>query len=136
MRRRLLALAVLLSLVGCLWRSYAEIMSVHVDVLTQTAAKLCTVVEAGKGPTAEDMAEYLYPLKRGREFLNQFSNYSDRQSYRQFSTFLDRYEAMVRAADAARAQGREPSELPRVSVEREALQHLAAEIRNELKAGR
>ena len=135
MRRRDLALAALLCFSGCLWRGYGEILSVHVRVITAMAAKLCAVAESGKGPTAEGMAEYVYPLQRGREFLRQFSKYRGRQSYSQFSTFLDRYEAMVRTADVARTQGRLASELPQLASERDRLQQLAAEIRSSLQAG-
>ena len=118
---------------GCLWRSYGTIMDVHLDVLTQTAAKLCTIVEAGRGPTAEGMAEYIYPAKRAREFLRQFDGYGERQSYRRFAALLDRYERLVRDVDAARAQGRLNELWPRLTAEREALQAQALEIRVDLQ---
>ena len=130
MSRRTFALTLLLCAAGCLWRSYATIMSVHLDVLTQTANKLCAVVETGKGPSTEGMAEYVYPAQRGREFLNQFSAYSARPSYQQFRAFLDRYEAMVRDVDANRATGNKNTPL---AAERDTLQRIAAEIRQELK---
>ena len=136
MARRLMVLAMSLGAVGCLWRSYATILSVHLDVLTQTAAKLCSVVEAARGPTAEGMAEYTYPAQRGREFLRQFGSYRDRRSYQQFSVYLDRYEAMVRDVDATRAQGGEwHATLPRLIEQRDALVQLAARIRADLKTG-
>lgn len=135
MHRRYLAVAVLLCLTCCLWRSYSEILSVHLSVLTAMAAKLCAVAQAGKGPTAEGMAEYVYPLQRGREFQRQFSKYDGRQSYRQFTTFLDRYETMVRTADAARAEGRLATELSQLIAQRDTLQQLAVEIRASLQAG-
>ena len=128
-------LASLLLLCGCLWRGYATILSVHLDVLTQTAAKLSSVVDAGRGPTAEGMAEYVYPAKRAREFLQQFRNYSQRQSYRRVSTLLDQYEAMVREVDVARAQGGDwNAAAERVHAERRAIEDLAVEIRADLKA--
>jgi hypothetical protein len=112
-------------------------MAVHVDVLTQTAAKLCAVVEAGRGPTAQGMAEYVYPAQRAREFMSQFSGYSTRASYQKFSALVDRYEAMVRQVDAARAQGADwRAQLPQLTSQRDALQRLGAEIRDDLKAGR
>ena len=121
---------------GCLWRSYATILSVHLDVLTQTAAKLCSVVESARGPTTEGMAEYTYPAQRGREFLHQFSNYSGRRSYQQFGVYLDRYEAMVRDVDATRAQaGNWHALLPRLIAQRDALMQLAGQIRADLKMG-
>ncbi len=134
MRRQLtFALAILLS--GCLWRGSGEILSVHLDVLTQTAAKLCAVVEAGRGPNAQELAEYVYPSQRGREFLRQFGGYAERPSYRHFAAFLERYEAMVHTADTARAEQRLSTELPRLISERDALQKLATDIRAEIKAG-
>ncbi len=135
MMRRLAVFPLCLFATACLWRSYGSIMSVHLDVLTQMAAKLCAVVESGRGLTAEGMAEYVYPARRAREFLRQFSSYSERRSYHRFSELLDRYEAMMRDVDAARAQGRNwQAELPHLTAERDALQQLAAEIRAALRA--
>jgi hypothetical protein len=120
-------------LAGCLWRGYAAIMAVHLDVLTQTAAKLCAVVESGRGLTAEGMAEYVYPAQRAREFLRQFSGQSGRESYQRFTTLLDRYEAMVREVDATRAAQRDwQPVLPHLNAEREALAQLAADVRTDL----
>jgi hypothetical protein len=134
MVRRALLLVIGLWAAGCLWRGYATIMSVHLDVLTQMAVKLHTVVEAGRAPAAEGMAEYTYPARRGREFLHQFRSYSTRPSYQQFGTFLDRYEAMVHEVDAVRAQGGNwQSVLPRLTAQRDALKLLAERIRAELK---
>ena len=124
-----------LGLAGCLWRGYATIMGVHVDVLTQMAAKLCAVAESGREVSAEGMAEYVYPAKRAREFLQQASAQQQRRSYQQFGALVDRYEAMVRDADAARARGQRCKDLlPQLTGARDALQTLAAEIRADLKA--
>ncbi len=131
-----LTFLLLLAATGCLWRGYAAIMAVHLDVLTQMAAKLSAVVETKRGVTTEGMAEYTYPAKRAREFLQQFDSYRARRSYQQFSTLLDRYEALVRAVDAARAQGQQSSAAAHAAAERDALQQLAAEIRADLQAGR
>lgn len=136
MKRVCRGVLVVLGIAGCLWRGYATIMSVHLDVLVQTAEKLCAVVEAGRGPTAEGMAEYVYPAQRAREFLRQFSNYGPRPSYQKFSGLVERYEAMVRQADSARVQGDWRAQSPQLNGERDALQRLAAEIRDDLKAGR
>jgi len=134
MRRRGFIAAVLLVLCGCLWRGYATIVAVHLDVLTQTAAKLSSIVESGHGPSAQAMAEYVYPAQRAREFLQQFRNYSERQSYRRLGVLLDQYEAMVREVDAARAQGGDWTvTAERVHAERDAIENLAAEIRADLK---
>ena len=135
MRQRSVLLLVLCA-AGCLWRSYGTIMEVHLDVLTQTADKLCSVVDSGRGPTAEGMAEYVYPAQRAREFMRQFSSYSERPSYKQFGVLVDGYEAMVRAVDAARSQGRlGADEAAHLKAERDALLATAVEIRSDLKAG-
>jgi hypothetical protein len=135
--RRCVVLLLLACAASCLWRSYGTIMEVHLDVLTQTADKLCSVVESKRGLTVEGMAEYVYPAQRAREFLRQFSSYSDRRSYQQLGTLLDRYEALVREVDAARSQGRlGPSDAPHLNSERDALRALATEIREDLKNGK
>ena len=135
MRQRSVLL-LLLCATGCLWRGYGTIMEVHLDVLTQTADKLCSVVDSGRGPTAEGMAEYVYPAQRARQFMRQFSSYSERPSYKQFGVLVDDYEAMIRAVDAARSQGRlGADEVARLKAERDALLATAVEIRSDLKAG-
>jgi len=119
---------------SCLWRGYATILNVHLDVLTETADKLCAVVASRRPLSAQGMAEYVYPAQRGREFLRQFSGNSARPSYRHFGELLDRYEALFRTVDALRAQGRDwQPELPRLTAERDAIRHLAEQIRGELK---
>jgi hypothetical protein len=135
MVQRLFMWMLLLSAPGCLWRSYATIMKVHLDVLTQTADKLESVVRAGRGVSAESMAEYVYPAQRGREFLRQFNQDSGRPSYQQFAAFLDQYEAMVHDVDAQRAQGNDwQTVLPGLAQECEALRQRAQEIRHSLQS--
>jgi hypothetical protein len=134
--RRSALLFLFVCLAGCLWRSYGTIMDVHLDVLTQTADKLQSVVASGRGPTAEGMAEYVYPAQRAREFMRQFSSYSSHRSYQQFGALVARYEALVHEVDAARSQGRlGPEEAARVKSESEALRTLAAETRVPLQGG-
>ena len=135
MNRHRTALVLLLGGAGCIWRSYGTILSVHVDVLTQTAAKLCAVAESGRGLSAEGMGEYIYPAQRGRQFLHQFDSYSQRASYQRFATFLARYEAMVRDVDAQRAAPNGRIDVHRLQAERDALDQLAAEIRADLAKG-
>jgi hypothetical protein len=133
---RRLGILLLVCAAGCLWRSYGTIMAVHLDVLTQTADKLSSVVASGRGPTAEGMAEYVYPAQRAREFMRQFSGYRDRKSYQQFGVLVGRYEALVREVDAARAQRQlGPQDASHLRSECEALDALAAEIRVQLKNG-
>jgi hypothetical protein len=121
---------------GCLWKGYEEVLSVHLDVLTQTASKLVAVAGSPRGLSAESMAEYVYPAKRGRTFLVQFQSYEKRQSYVQFGAFLDRYEALVNQADAARAHRQDWAEvLPALETQRDALLEKAAAIRQEARRG-
>jgi hypothetical protein len=134
MAQRRVAMLAFCMLAGCLWRGYAAIMAVHLDVLAQTASKLCAVVESGHGPTAEGMAEYVYPAQRAREFLHQFSGQSGRESYKQFTTLVERYESMVREADAARVAGCDGKPaLPQLTAGCAALAPLAAAVRADLR---
>ena len=134
MNRHRKMLALLLCVSSCLWRSYGTILAVHVDVLTQTADKLCAVVESRRGLSAESMAEYVYPAQRGREFLRQFESYQGHRSYQEFTTFLDRYEKMVRSVDAQRA-GNGQIDLLGLQTERDGLRQSAMDIRAELARG-
>jgi hypothetical protein len=132
--QRWLARLALCLLAGCLWRGYTAILTVHLDVLTQTAAKLCAVVESGRGLTAEGMAEYVYPAQRARAFLRQFSGQSDRESYRHFSALVGCYERIVAAADAARAAARDgTSTPPDVTAGCAALRPLADVVRADVR---
>ena len=136
---RLVLCVLLLALptTACIWRSYADILSVHVDVVTQTAAKLCSVIEAGLGPTAEGMAEYVYPAQRAREFLKQSAGYSERESYKRLGELLDRYEAMVRRVDAARANpGETKLDRAALDADRDGLMRLAEAARIAARDGR
>jgi len=133
MKRRLVDALALCLLAGCLWRGYAAIMQVHLDVLTQTAHKLCTVMASGRGVSAEAMAEYVYPAQRAREFLRQFSNQGSRRSYGQFTTLVERYESMVHDVDTARAAGREATQVTaQLPAQCAALDQLAAAVRAQL----
>jgi hypothetical protein len=135
-RRCLIAIPVLVLAAGCLWRGYASIMSVHLDVLTGMADKLSSLAQADRGPGAEGMAEYVYPAKRGRTFLRQFDGDTKRQSYRQFGDFLDRYERLVGDVDKARALGKPwKGQAPHIEAERVALAELAARIRQLVQRG-
>ena len=102
MRRRSAFLLCLL-LSACLWRSYDDILAVHVDVLLGMADKIVAKSEAGRRPTPNDLTELLYPLQRARQFAGQFRAQSGRGSYRAFGELLDRYEELVKKIDAARA---------------------------------
>jgi len=100
----LLTIAVLVS--GCPWRSYEQILTIHLDVLSSMTKKLLDTADAGRRPGPSDVTELLYPLRRARQFAHQYRSYSERQSYREFVTSLDSYEKLVREVDEARADDR------------------------------
>lgn len=99
--RTLLVLALVLA-PACLWRSYADIMRVHLDVLSELAEKAAYNARAGQRPTSNDVTELTYPLQRARQFGYQYRSYAGRESYRLFTVALDRYQAWADAVDAAR----------------------------------
>lgn len=125
-RRAIVVLA--LGLAGC-WSGYAGRVSVHAEVLTLTANKLVSLIEAGRPPTAESMGEFVYPAKRTRELLRDYAGYKDHQSYRQLEELVQRYETLVQRVDTLRA-GRSDwgGEVAALRAETEALRRLAAEI--------
>jgi len=91
------------ALSGCPWRSYEQILAVHLQVLSSMTTKLLETADAGGRPSPSDVTEVLYPLRRARQFARQFESYSDRPSYREFVRSLDFYEKLVNEVDAARA---------------------------------
>jgi hypothetical protein len=102
MRARIVLVLLLLSVSSCLWRSYGEVMRVHLDVLSSLADKAAANVQDGRRPASNDVTELSYPLQRGRQFVYQYRSYDDRASYRLFVAALDRYQAFVEAIDGAR----------------------------------
>lgn len=113
---------------GCSWRSYPEVLNVHLDVLTQTAAKLIAVAESPRGLQTEGMGEYTYPSRRARAFLADYQGYRERRSHQQLSSFLDRYDGLVEHIDAARVN-RSPLDSASLTAELNELLHVAASIR-------
>lgn len=113
--RRLALVALFVLMPACLWRSYGEVMRVHLDVLEGLADKAIGNAAAGQRPTSNDITELAYPLQRARQFVYQYRDYADRDSYRHFVAALDRYQAMADAIDAARGDD------ARWNAEREAL---------------
>jgi hypothetical protein len=131
-RRVLLVLA--LTLAGC-WSGYAGRVSVHAEVMTLTAAKLVSLIEAGRPPAAESMGEYVYPARRARELLRSYAGYSEYASYRKLEELVQRYETLVQRIDALRAGRSDWSgEIDGLRAEAEALRRLAAEIDAALEA--
>jgi hypothetical protein len=98
-----LLLLVLLSLApACLWRSYADVMRVHLEVLSDMAQKSADNAASGQRPTSNDVTELTYPLQRARQFAYQYRSYATRESYGRFVAALDRYQALSEAIDGAR----------------------------------
>lgn len=99
---RLLSALLLVACAGCLWRSYTDVMGVHLDVLSGMADKAAFNAAHGARPTSNDVTELTYPLERARQFAYQYRSYAERESYRRFVTALDRYQALIETVDAAR----------------------------------
>jgi hypothetical protein len=121
---------------GCLWRSYGEVMRVHLDVLSSLSEKAMGNAEAGRRPTSNDVTELTYPLQRGRQFAHQYRGYADRESYQLFVVALDRYQAFTETVDAARGDAaRWTAERPRVAAAYDAWRSAAAQVRAALAHG-
>lgn len=121
---------------GCLWRSYAEVMRVHLDVLSSLSDKAMVNAETGRRPTSNDVTELTYPLQRGRQFQHQYRGYADRESYKLFVIALDRYQALTEAIDAARGdEVRWTAERPRVAAAYDAWRRAAEQVRAALARG-
>lgn len=130
MRARLVLSLLLLLAPACLWRSYAGVMRVHLDVLSAMADKAAYNAQTGQRPTSNDVTELTYPLQRARQFAYQYRNYADRESYRAFGAALDRYQALVDAIDAARGDaGRWEAERTLLASQNAAWRAAAEEVR-------
>lgn len=127
----------LLSAVGCLWKSYEEIMSVHLEVISSLSAKAVENAEAGQRPIPDDVKELTYPLQRGRQFAYQSRSNADRDSYRSFVAALDLYESFVDAIDAARGDDdRWAALVPTLRARRQRLLEGVREVRAALERER
>lgn len=98
------ALLLLLALSSCIWRGYAEVMRVHLDVLAGIADKAAANAAAGQRPSSNDVTELTYPMERAQQFVAAYRNDAERESYRLFVAALARYRALVDAIDAARGE--------------------------------
>ena len=131
-KRTVPLLLVLALAAACLWRSYDEILAVHLTVLMQMADKMSAFAQAGHAPSAAEMAEFNYPAQRGRAFLRSFERYADRSSYRRFADFLGRYEAVVKRVDELRSRAVDwPKQQDWLEEEKRALAAVVEEIRRE-----
>jgi len=96
----IVAIAVMLG--GCWRQSYERVMGVHVEVLESLAEKLCELAEARRRPAPEEMGEFVYPLRRARQFQRYFAEDGGRPSFRLFDQLLADYGDLVQRVEAAR----------------------------------
>ncbi len=128
MRARVAVLGLLL-LSACLWRSYEQIMTVHLDVLTSMVDKVVDTAESGRRPTSNDVTELTYPLQRARQFAGQYERYKDRRSFQAFGALLERYARFVDAIDTARGDaGRWAALAPGLPAEGTALREVRRSV--------
>lgn len=121
---------------ACLWHGYAEVMRIHLDVLSGLADKAAFNASSGRRPASNDVTELTYPLQRARQFAYQYRSYADRESYRLFVAALDRYQAFTEAIDAARGDAtRWAAERPNIEARYGAWRDAAAEVRAALARG-
>jgi hypothetical protein len=119
---------------GCLWRGYADVMRIHLDVLSGLAEKAAFNAGSGRRPSSNDVTELTYPLQRARQFVYQYRSYADRESYRLFASALDRYQAFADAIDAARGdEARWAAERPSIEARYQAWQAAADQVRAALQ---
>ena len=127
--RTVLSLLLLLS-PACLWRSYADVLRVHLDVLGGMADKAMYNAQAGQRPTSNEVTELTYPLQRARQFAYQYRSYGERESYRLFVSALDRYQALSEAIDAARGDAaRWEAERVQIGAQYQAWRDAADQVR-------
>jgi len=103
LRRTVWALFLLVVVSSCLWRGYARVLSIHVDVLLGMVGKMAWKVEAGVAASPNDVTELLYPLERAREFEARYRGDDAPRSLRLFGVLLNRYDLFVRHVDRTRA---------------------------------
>ena len=130
MRARTVLSLVLLLSPACLWRSYADVLRVHLDVLGGMADKAMYNAQAGQRPTSNEVTELTYPLQRARQFAYQYRSYGERESYRLFVSALDRYQALSEAIDAARGDAaRWEAERVQIGAQYQAWRDAADQVR-------
>jgi hypothetical protein len=127
--RTVLSLLLLLS-PGCLWRSYGDVLRVHLDVLGGMADKAVYNAQTGQRPTSNEVTELTYPLQRARQFAYQYRSYGDRESYRLLVAALDRYQVLAEAIDAARGDAqRWEAERAQIGAQYQAWRDAADQVR-------
>jgi hypothetical protein len=93
---------------GCYWSRYGEVMSTHLELLEQYAAKLAALAQDHKTVPAKDWGEFVYPLERGRDFARiATKRYPERASLARFEAVLVAYADMVASPDVLARQDAE-----------------------------
>lgn len=132
-RAALMGVALVVCGSACLWRSYEEILSVHVQVLSSMAEKAVDGADPNRRPSASDVAELLYPLRRARQFAEQYEAQRDRASYQAFVALLDLYEHFVQGIDVARTEDDRWAALePHLAEQRQGLEAAIGHVRDAL----
>jgi hypothetical protein len=129
--------AVALSLLACacLWRSYEEIMTVHLEVMASMMAKAVDGAAPLRRPSASEVSELRYPLRRARQFTGQYEAERERRSYQAFVSVLDLYERFVDSIDVARTEERRWAALePELAERRREIDARIAAVRAALTA--
>jgi hypothetical protein len=126
------ALAIVL-LAACLWRSYEEIMTVHLEVIGSMMAKAVDGAAPARRPSSNEVAELRYPMRRARQFAGQYEAQRQRPSYQAFVALLDLYEGFVDSIDAARTEEQRWAALaPELAERRRAIDAGIARVRDAL----
>jgi hypothetical protein len=78
--------------VGCYWSRYTDVMSLHLELLEQYAAKLAGLAQDHATVPVQSWGEFVYPLERARDFARiAAKRYPDRRSLVLFEQVLTRY---------------------------------------------
>jgi hypothetical protein len=108
MRRRLVIFLILMgALYAFLWKGYGEVLSIHLDVLSGMVDKIAWQVDLGRRPSPNDLTELIYPLRRAREFEEQYEDRAESESYQRFRAFVARYERLIERIDRTRGKASE-----------------------------
>lgn len=85
-----------LTLGGCYWSRYAEVMEMHLQLVEEFSEKLQFFADRGEKVAPENWSEFVYPLERARDFSRiAAQRYEGRASLAAFDEALDRYAELV-----------------------------------------
>lgn len=97
---------------GCYWSRYADVMSLHLELLEQYAAKLATLAQDRTTVPVQSWGEFVYPLERARDFARiAAKRYPERRSLALFDQVLTRYGELTSSPEVlSRADAKEKIE--------------------------